>query len=273
MTYDTYEISNDSGQPIALYQLRWGNTTWRYTSADEDQEWDGNDFQAIAISDGGVKQTGSNQDDFTVTLPSDMPIVDLFRSTPPSEPIWLTVRRKHVGDEDAPVQYVGKVANVKRREERTTAEVRCIAISASYKKTGLRLTWDRNCPFILYDHNCRADRELFKVETTVTAIDGIEITVASSGAYDEPQFIGGFVEWDADGLGTPERRSIETSSGTNTYMLMGRADRLEIGQDITLFIGCDRIPTTCDGTFDNMDNYGGFPQMPGKSPFDGTPIF
>jgi uncharacterized phage protein (TIGR02218 family) len=276
VTFTAREISNTDGKPVELYMLRWGQTVWRYTSADRDIEWpagSGNNFQAVAISDGGVKQGGSDQEDFTVTGPASLPIVDLFRSTPPSETIWLTVRKKHHGDEDAVVTYVGKVANVKRKEGRTTAEIRCIAISASYKKAGLRLTWDRNCPHILYDFSCRANKVLFKVTTTITAVDGVDITVAALGTWPEAQYRGGFVEWDSDGLGTMERRSIEASTGVKTFALLGRADRLVVGQAITLYIGCDRTTAQCDGVFDNLDNYGGYPQMPGKSPFDGTPIF
>lgn len=276
MAFTDIEISNNEGKPFRLYTLRWGNTIWRYTNADRVREWpagSGNNFQPIAISDGGVRQSGSDQDDFRVTLPQSAAIVDKFRGTPPSETIWLTVRKQHEGDAEAPAIYVGKVANVKRSEGRTTAEIRCIAISAAYKTNGLRIPWGRNCPYILYDFNCRADKELFKVVAEVTAISGVEVTVDALGAWDEAQYIGGFLEWDADGLGTLERRAIEAPGGDRTFALLGRTDGLEVGQTLSLYIGCAHVTSACDGVFDNLANYGGFPHIPGKSPFDGTPVF
>ena len=48
--------------------------------------------------------------------------------------------------------------------------------------------------------------------------------------------------------------------------------RLEIGSEITLYPSCDRTTTGCN-LFDNLPNYGGFPHLPGKSPFDGSQVF
>ena len=126
MTFVDREISSDDSQPVGLYKLEWGPTVWAYTSAEREivrQETDGQGvvrevrYQPVSISDSGMTQGGSAANDFTVDIQADVPIVDLFRSTPPSESIWLTVRRKHVGEEEALVSWIGTVANVTRTDE------------------------------------------------------------------------------------------------------------------------------------------------------------
>jgi hypothetical protein len=76
--FNLFEIGTQSGRPIGLYEFVWGNTIWRYTSADRDVEFDGNDYTAIAISDNGVTQ-GPQPTEFAVSLPANTPLVALFR--------------------------------------------------------------------------------------------------------------------------------------------------------------------------------------------------
>ncbi|UJB18766.1 MULTISPECIES: phage BR0599 family protein [Lysobacter] len=56
-------------------------------------------------------------------------------------------------------------------------------------------------------------------------------------------------------------------------VLLGAGDGLRIGQAIIAYPGCGRSMAICHGKFNNAPNYGGAPGLPGKSPFDGTPIY
>jgi uncharacterized phage protein (TIGR02218 family) len=275
MTFDSYEQSNQSGAPISLYEFRWGAVFWRYTSADQNIPFDGEEFRAVAISDSGMVQGGSAAADFTVSLQSNLPIVDLFRQSAPSETIWLTVRRKHFGDptDEAAVYWVGRVANVKRLENLAAAEARCIALGSMFKQGGLRLSWDRNCPHALYDSQCRVnplDHEYQRIVETVTG-SVIRITVATLPT--EGSFTGGYVEWDRGGGGTLDRKGIEEMISDREIRVFGGTDGLAPGDTVWIHPGCTRTTDVCNGGFGNIKNFGGFPFMPGKSPFDGTPVF
>ena len=50
-------------------------------------------------------------------------------------------------------------------------------------------------------------------------------------------------------------------------------DGLRVGQDVVAYPGCARTIAICQSKFNNAPNFGGVPGLPGKSPFDGTPIF
>lgn len=277
MSYDTYETSNQDGSPISYYEIKWGNTVWRYTSADSDQTItvpvDGSvTFTAIAISDSGMRQGGSSNNDISVTVQADIPLVGLFASTPPSDEIHLTVRRAHAGDLNPVIHWKGLVRNVKRDEGNAQATIIGFALMALFEGDGLRLAWTRGCPHILYDGECRKDPESMVVATTITALDGNSITVASNGGHAAPWFAGGYIEWTANGDGSLDRRGILSSASDTQLVLLGTTYRLTVGMAVKLYPGCDLTSDTCLSKFDNLANYGGCEQMTGKNPFDGTRI-
>lgn len=273
MAFSLFEIGNATGRPVFLYELTWGTTVWRYTSADRVITFAGVDWAPVAISDDGVVQ-GANTVEFTVNIPANLPIVGLFRGTPPAEPIALRCLRYHHGDPDAQaiVYWHGTVGNVKRRG---IASAVVFGLPKTLRRTGLRLCWERNCPYMLYDQDCKADADLFKVVTTITALTATTITVASLGAWAGEQFAGGFLRWEPAGFtaGTYERRGIESFVAGKLFNVFGSTDRLVVGQEIALYLGCDLTAQTCKDTFNNLPNHGGFGFMPGKSPFDGNPVF
>lgn len=273
MAFNDAEISTQDGEPIALYLLEWGSTVWRYTSADRDIEYpdgSGNMYLARAVSDKGMVQGGSTANDFTMDCPSNLPIVDLYRGTPPSETIWLTVRRMHIGETDAPIYWIGTVTNVKRLGD-VDAQVLGRPLTASFKRTGLRLCWTRECPHFLYDFGCKVDPEDHRVDAIITDMTGNTITVDTVGGNPVNWFSGGFVSWEINDDGTIERRMIESQDGL-VLVIFGITDGMEIGDAVALYPGCDRTPGTCNTKFDNIPNYGGYPFMPGQTPF-GTILF
>jgi hypothetical protein len=42
---------------------------------------------------------------------------------------------------------------------------------------------------------------------------------------------------------------------------------------VAAYPGCPRTIAVCDARFANHLRYGGVPHLPGKSPFDGDPVF
>lgn len=279
MAFDTYESSNEDGLPIVLYRIKWGNTIWQYTSADTVQFYPGpgagNDFLPVSISDDGLVQGGSSDNEFTVTCESDLPVVALYADSPPTGPVWITVRRKHADDADneAPVYFVGRVINVSRDDNPAEAVLRCVPISRLLKSGGLRLTWGKNCPHCVYDSGCKVPPLEHQYTVAVATVAGNTFTTLPDMIAEEGTFTGGFVEWDRDGNGTMEMRGIEQQVDAKTFRILGRLPDLVAGAMVNMYPGCDQTASTCDEGFGNIDNYGGFPFMPEKSPFDGTQVF
>lgn len=281
MAFNDAEISNSDGQPVGLYLFEWGLTVWAYTSGDrkvtrtetingEEVEID---YMPLAISDSGLTQGGSDQNDFAVTVPSNIPLVTRFRSTAPSEPIWITVRRKHTGEDDAPIYWIGTLSNVKGLNI-AEKDIHGKPLAASFKRTGLRLCWTTGCPHFLYDPGCKVDPADYEVLAEITALTGTTATVEFAdpeAEFDPGWFQGGVISWEATADGTIERRMIQSNAGA-VLTIFGTTDWMEVGMTVRLYPGCIRTAEVCDLKFDNLSNYGGFDFMPTETPF-GTQIF
>lgn len=280
MSFNDQEISTQDGRPVWLYEFRLATRFWRYTSADRDYPFGGTEEEPImwlakAIFHESIIQ-GGGSDDLQVPMQRDLEIVPLFRVNSPSQQLWLTIRRRHEGDPDgeAPIAWIGTVGNVKEEDE-AGARAFCISIAATFDRNGVWLAWGRNCPFALYGRGCNRSGSntpaMHAYTSTVASTTGTEIVIDDETTPSEGSFTGGFVEWDR-GDGVIERRGIEVALSETEFAILGIVGGLEEGTEITLYPGCARTTTNCK-LFDNLPNYGGFPHLPGKSPFDGTPVF
>lgn len=272
MSFNDTEISNDDGRPISLYSFTLDTAVWRYTSGDADVILNGYKWVAVPISDDGVKLTGeATTDSLAITAPNTIAPVQMFIGTPPSQAIMVGIYHYHEGDTEAVLGYVGELMQVGQPEP-GKAVITCDAISVSMKRDGLRLGWQRTCPYALYDTlTCKADK--FAHEITATVFETVGNVVSFQGMQDieDDVLSGGFIEWQHPTRGT-EYRGIENQKGGEATMF-GLADGLYYGLKVKAYPGCDRRMTTCANKFNNLPNYGGVPDMPGRSPFDGNPVF
>lgn len=271
MAFSAIEVSNEGGKPVGLYEFRYGNTVWRYTTAEYDIPLVGDPWLAHTISDDGVTQGGSDQNDLSITVQQNNPVALLFRNSQPSGKVWLTVRRYHIGDAvgETPLLWSGTVVNATLVDV-ATVQMSCRSLGGTYDRNGLRLGWDRLCPHPLYGVGCFVDKEDHAYVRTIATLTGTSFTCTTHSEPSEGSFTGGFMEWERDD-GSFNRRAIEQQAG-NDFQVLGTTDGLEVGLEVTLYPGCVRNTTNCK-LFGNLKNYGGFPHLPGRSPFDGSPVF
>lgn len=274
MSFVEYETSVDEGKPVALYEFKRGAKRWTYNSSDRNIVYGGLTYEGLSVSDDGITQSGQAAvDDFKVKLPTRAGIVALYRGSAPSDTIYLTVRHLHYFPDSpiAPVQWVGVVQQA-RQTSAVEAEITCQTLGATLQREGLRQGWDRMCPHTLYDHRCKVDKTAFVVTVTaITGLTGISITAPEFATKPDRYFDAGFIEWDI-GDGAVERRPVELHLD-DTITLLAFTDGLAIGDDLRIYPGCLRTISECDTKFDNHLNYGGFPHLPGDSPFDGNPVY
>ena len=162
----------------------------------------------------------------------------------------------------AGTRWMGRVLGVDVSDD--AARLRCESAQVSLKRIGLRRLYSRKCSHVLYSSACGA-----------APITASAIVRTSEGRYVEfesntlSRVSGGLAGgW----LTTPEgaRHMIVTESGSSVGLLYPIA--ITVGAEITLVVGCDHSTLTCQGRFDNLDNYGGFPAIPSKNPFS-TGVF
>jgi uncharacterized phage protein (TIGR02218 family) len=290
VAFSTYERSIFAGRPVQLYEfLRTSGGVdyyWRYNGSDRDLTYLGETYAATAISDEGVKQTGEAvSSQFQITLPATVGFCDDFRASgpPPSDNIWAKVFRAHAQDiasidtdlpvvGNAAVVWVGSVDGMVQTTD-IEAHLNCSTLATSFQRKGLRYTWMKNCPHVLYaELTCKVDREAFRVDADPTVVVGNAITAAVFGEFEDGWFLGGFIEYTRWPSNYIERRMIIDHVGS-VITVLGSPLGLRVGDLFSAFPGCKRTVRACIDKFANYDNYGGLPHLPGRNPFDGNPVF
>lgn len=270
MTYDSLERSMQSGAPVELYEFTRGTTVYRYTSADVVQTVGANSYAVEPLRRGKIETSAERaRNSLTIECRRNFPIADLFRISPPSDVIAAVVKRKHRTDGTIAVIWSGRVLNCSFEGAR--ASLICEPSSSSLKRPGLRRLYQRGCPHVLYAQGagqCNVTRAAHSTTTTVSAVSGLVLSVAALGAK---PWAGGFVEWE-ESAGSIERRFISSFSGLD-LTLSQAFQGITIGATVTVSPGCDHTSSTCAAVYANLPNYGGFPFMPDKNPFDGTPVY
>ena len=271
MSFDDIERSNYSGKPLVLYEFTLGETVWHYCGGQSDLTFNGVLYKAIAVSYAEYSMSGDpDSDDLSINISTKAAVTDLFNGTPPSDPIQVAIRTLHSGDTEAPVVWSGTVKSG-RRVSRAEFIFNCNSLLSTLKRNGLRLFWQRGCQHALYDRLCRVNPDDHDTLAQVSAMTGASLTVSGIAALGDGYFSGGYLSF-LSPYGTTDRRAIERHVG-NVLHLLGATDGIEVGSWITVLPGCNRTTPVCLNKFNNLDNYGGFPHMPDKSPFDGDPIF
>src|SRR5690606_41508896 len=96
MGYNNYEISEDQGSPVELYEFSFQGMTYYYTSGESDFEYNTRTYTAESIGRTEIEETGGlPKNDLTLTVPYNFPVALLFRLAAPSDVVYLLVRETH----------------------------------------------------------------------------------------------------------------------------------------------------------------------------------
>lgn len=273
MTYNARETSADLGAPFEIYEFIRGVQRWRYTSADRTIVWNLNSYPPLAISRSAI-EVGQEiaRQGLRISVPRDIPVIDSFRTSAPSDPIVVNIWQSHQGDPDAEfvVVWQGRILGVDWQG--VEAQIQCESVFTSLRRAGLRRAWQRLCPHVLYGSECKVVRTSFQVSAILSAVSGAVLTSSAFGASGAGYFNGGFVEFVTPDAVT-ERRPI-VAHGTNDVTLDRAIPGVAVGSTVVAFPGCDHTTGAAGcGRFNNILNYGGTPYIPTKNPFEGDPIY
>lgn len=273
MNYKQIEQSLASRTPIRLYTFKLGAIRWNYNTSSETIIRNNIKYKTIkgGLSDRGfIVSDGGISDKFTLTAPATIEIARVFPSMPPGSRLTLEVANTHLQTEEVVPAFWGGVDTV---TEKTAATVEIIAIpnETMTNRMGVTLVYSRTCGAMIYDHQCKVNKELYKVRTTLQQIAVSAVTISEAANHPDGWFSGGFIEY-TDSNGELDRRYIEQHIGAELN-LWGETQGLNPGQIISLYAGCNGSPDACANKFNNSLNRQAFDHLQGWSPFDGSQIF
>ncbi|MBE2242384.1 MAG: DUF2163 domain-containing protein [Burkholderiaceae bacterium] len=277
--FETYEVARFLGLKVALYRFALGSAEWLYTSATRDVTRDGKTYlRADGVSHGALRESGSSsaKNQVTITLPyrldpsaadlpATQPLGDVFWPWAPTGRVLVTVMTTHLGDvdEEVVVEWMGRA--VAPKFDGSKLELVC---DASYRAAGVSgdvRRIQRACDVRIYSQGtgrCNLDPEAHKIEATLTAVSGLQLTAAEFAAAPR-NLAGGFVEWTRTG-GLLERRTIwGHSDDTITVNYFG--PELDAGLAVVAYPGCAHNYAACQD-YGNGANYPGWRDLPTTEP-------
>lgn len=283
-TYSDLESSVHGGRPVELFRFVHGSQVWTYSSGPE-IEHGGETYAAIPIGRDDMQQTKElHKSPLEVLIPRTSELSLLYLAGNPEHVITVTVFRLHVGASDAPIVYwKGRIVSCDWPDP-ATASLKCESVFTSLKRPGLRARYQRMCRHALYSEQCGVDKAAYAVAGTVSAINAARtvVTIPEADAYDDGYFLGGFLAL-ADGT----MRTISAHVGSSLTLaspapiLAGYVGATGYGKsygnfyggsDLVIYPGCGRNRETCQNKFGNILNFGGWPWIPSRNPFDGRSL-
>jgi uncharacterized phage protein (TIGR02218 family) len=273
MSYLLHELRSQTGRPIYLYEFDVNGTITRYTAANKKHTFGGNEYTPASIQDSVIKQsTDLSKDSLTLVIPFNDPLAQNYLGITPDTRTKVTILRGHLSDVDNEFQTIwkGRVIATSAKDKKIT--LKCESVFTSLNRHGLRAHYQRMCRHTLYRTGCNVSLINKEVAGSVIAISGLDLTVNSAGNFADGYFNGGMAQFADDSY-----RVIKSHTGTT--VTIDRESIFLLNQfndfpsaNISMFPGCNRATTDCKDKFNNIVNFGGFPYIPGRNPFDGNSI-
>lgn len=271
MSYDAYELGEQTGSPVHLFQFVYEEITYYYTSRPVAVTAMGQVWESRKISLGEIKSTEDlNSGELKVQFPRDDTFAAQFLTDIQNHVCSLTVWRRHEHDPDNEytVYWKGKIVGFNVNSNQLELVGESIYISA--RRQGLNGKQSKTCRHAVYHRGCNLDptdsaSDALYVEGTLSSVsaDGLTLTVAAAGSQADGYYLGGMVR-DDDGV----FRYITGHSGST--LTIARPHVGFVASDtVRLFPGCDGTRSTCKNVFNNLLNHGGFPDTPDFNPMGG----
>lgn len=269
-SFDTYESSVESSRPIEIYVFAKGSSTWTYTSWSQDVTVSAVDYTAIPIKRSRIVQASDQKTrNTTVTVPSDNAFAAQYINVSPGEKATLTIIR--LQPDESPsfntqvMIFKGSVQSVSYPRDGYTAEIVVRSIEAAKNQNLPRVTYMSMCSHSLYDTGCGVDPGLFNVTGPVASGgDTAEITLTGANAQPDGYWTGGYVTALS---GSQDFRFVVKHVGNVLTLLLPFATDIT-GLNAQVFAGCDHNATgDCKTKFENVLEFGGFPFVPNRNPF------
>jgi len=261
MAYEDYEVSVAGGQPIELYALTLGSTTWRmHNTLEEEISYGGDTYYKAAVSRGNI--TGA-QENLTITIPGSHAYSTNFSEVAPGQLSSLTIYRYHRAETgDVHLLYKGIVRSVSFATQGHSAQLTVIPLTATFDKTIPDRTFQAQCNNVLFDSDCQVSASSFKFTGPVASAASNTVTITGlSAAKGSAWATGGYVSY-----GILDFRLILDHTGDVLTLNIPFYEDV-VGKSVNVYAGCDHNISTCNTKFSNSINFGGCPYVPTKNIF------
>lgn len=269
MTFSNLESSRQKGSPVNLYYFKYGSAAsefYAYCDGTIAVTYNSVTYNPVKIERPSFRSSGStDRTSLEISMDFSNPLITLFKDYPPSSVITLVIYQGHIGDSEFPVAWMGSVNSWKRSSN--DGILTCYPGSVSLNRTCLRRHYQMGCPHVLFGPKCNANKANVSIVKSVSSFLSNAVNLPAGWVADAqvPLYVGGTAEW-TNPAGSTERRTILDITSNVQLLLSGKTTGLSNGQNITLTKRCDHTTTDCLNIHNNINNFGGQPWIPLKTP-------
>lgn len=250
---------------IFLYKIGYGLTNYFYTNADSSIVYNRNMYSPVPISHSEISNdmTEVAKSSVTVNMGIDTllanAIIDKYDNVRVSLDIYfLDVNNPTV----VTTEYKGVLSKITYNMEELTLKFSNTIYDT--QRQGLRLVYQRLCPYALYDNQCRLSKtnHFDEYQAEVYNIDN-DYTISSNSAIFTSEYYGGFIEL-YQHTGDVETFFIKEISSDFKKIITNRRITSK-GYKMRIYQGCNKTMARCK-VLQNTDNFGGYPLLPLSNP-------
>lgn len=249
---------------------------WRFCTSEEPFSYLGQLFQPSSLKRSGLAQTADAfKSGITVSFARNDRFAAGLMVRPPKGVLTLTVFRAFW---DEPVTntttvWRGRVNAIDIKGDQV--DLTCEPILTALELPGLRARYQYGCRHALYGEQCGARRKFYPYNARISAVFAGEksFQLAEINQDFVPRLAGGVAEIPTVETGVKYTILGAHPNGTIELLnpIYGLAEK-GIGAQVIIQLGCDKTMAMCHEVHDNLANFGGFPYIPIRNPFDGSPI-
>lgn len=158
--------------------------------------------------------------------------------------------------------FRGVMGEFSSRSGLYTAEARSLTDHLNKVVTRIFLP---SCPYTLGDSRCTVDLAALTVSGTVSAVDSNREFNSDVTGIDDA-YSWGIVTWLTGGNQDRQmevKKFLSDSPGSSIILQLPMVSDIEIGDTFTISPGCRKSREECRDRFNNIVNFGGFPDVPG----------
>jgi uncharacterized phage protein (TIGR02218 family) len=173
---------------------------------------------------------------------------------------WVEPVQRHL-------MRVGSIGEVKRAGQSFTAEIRSLSHALDQERGRI---FRKTCDADLGDARCGIDllTAEWSASATVLETDGfVRLRASVPGTRPSGFFDQGFVTFTSGanaGRKSEVLKHLRDAEGDHIELWQPMAAAIVIGDAFTMSAGCDKRFSTCRDRFENIENFRGFPHMPGN---------
>ena len=265
-----YETIETGSQPVYLYEFYMvtpGETVnWRFTGLNESISSGADAFTTFPIQHDGHTRSIESEARFSVKSWYDAANpLSLFFPLKLSRPIGLRVyETTYAVPATRELIFHGKVEKADLTGKLITAS--CVSLLDALGRKFPRMMIQPRCNYLLFSTPCGVDSADHKATVEISDINGKYLTIETpvgqllgfTGAESNWLALG----WLETGSGaTYEIRQIDKSTfvaaGVMTLTLNAALNHADVGDQVTIYAGCDRSAAVCRDKFDNFRRWGG----------------